>query len=473
MVKLYPYQKELVHKSRRLISKGSKGVLIQSPPGSGKSFVIAKIAKQATDKGNNVLFIVHRRELVEQIKETFELAGVNNDFTTIMTVGKVVNRLDSLPTPSIVITDETHHSRAATYKKIYNHYENAIRLGFTATPWRMNGKGFTDIYDSIVHGEQVNWLIDNEFLAPFDYYAPNLTDLEALKKSSTGDYTKKSMDDAVSRAIFGDVVKHYKELAKDKKTILYAHSVEASKELAQTFINNGINAVHADAKTSEIEREKIMNEFKSGDIEVLCNVDLVSEGFNVPDCSCVILVRPTASLVLYLQQSMRALRYQKDKKATIIDHVGNFSFHGLPNDEREWTINGRDKKTRKNNTENETPIKQCLYCHMINHAKVRFCSGCGEEFPIEDNEMKVIEDAKLEKIDTFKIETNYESVRFKKEFGSKKVSELETIDDYYLFAKARGYKDAWIKFQRPELERMSWPRFNHMINVLEEKHNIK
>lgn len=472
MVKLYPYQEDLVNETRNLIAKGSKGVLIQSPPGSGKSVVIAMIAKQATDKGNHVLFIVHRKELVEQIKETFKLVGVNNDFTTIMTVGKVANRLDTLTQPKIIITDETHHSRAATYRKIYDYHSNAIRLGFTATPWRMNGKGFTDIYDSIVHGEQVDWLIDNNFLAPFDYYAPNLTDLEALKKSSTGDYTKKSMDNAVSRAIFGDVVKHYKELANGKKTILYAHSVEASKELAQTFIDNGINATHADAKTSKVEREKIMDGFKNGDIEVLCNVDLVSEGYDVPDCSCVILVRPTASLVLYLQQSMRAMRYQKGKKATIIDHVGNISIHKQPNYPHEWTIESRDKKTKKNNTDNELPIKQCLYCYRINHANVRFCEGCGEEFPIEENEMQVIEDAKLEKIDTFNIETNYEKVRFKKEYGSKKVEELETIDDYYLFAKARGYKDGWIKFQHPSLESMSWPSFYGKMKQLKIKYNI-
>lgn len=472
MIKLYPYQKELVQETRKSILNGSKGVLIQSPPGSGKSIVIATIAKNATDKGNHVLFIVHRKELVNQIKDTFKVMGVDEKFSTIMTVGKVANRLDSLPIPTIIITDETHHSSAATYRKIYNHYSNAFRLGFTATPWRMNGKGFTDIYDDIVHGKQVNWLIDNNFLAPFDYYAPALADIESLKKSSTGDYTKKSMDNAVSRVIFGDVVKHYKQLAEGKKTILYAHSVEASIELAKTFRDKGINAIHADAKTPQAERDDIMERFKGGDIEVLCNVDLVSEGYDVPDCSCVILVRPTASLVLYLQQSMRALRYQKDKKAIIIDHVGNYDMHKFPNSDREWTIEDRQNQSKKGNTENEMPIKQCEYCHMINHAKSKVCSGCGENLPIEESEIKVLEDAKLEKLDTFKVKTDYGIVRIRKEYGNKKVEDLKTIDDLFLFAKARNYKDAWIKFQHPKLKNASWPLFHSEIKKLKQKYNL-
>lgn len=471
MIKLYPYQKDLVKQARELISKGSTGVLIQSPPGSGKSIVIASIAKSATNKGNHVLFIVHRKELVTQIKQTFKEMGVNETYTTVMTVGKVANRLDKLPYPTIIITDESHHSRAATYRKIYDYYSKAIRLGFTATPWRMSGKGFTDIYDDIIHGKQVDWLINNKFLAPFEYYAPTLTDIDALKKSSTGDYTKKSMDQAVSKVIFGDVVKHYKALANGRKTILYAHSVESSMEIAQTFRSRGINAIHADAKTPPKERDSIMKSFRKGEIEVLCNVDLVSEGFNVPDCSCVILVRPTASLVLYLQQAMRAMRYQDNKDAIIIDHVGNYSIHGLPNTERIWSIEDKEVK-QSNKSNNEIPIKHCLNCHIVNHSVARHCVGCNEEFPIESSEMETIDDAKLEKIDAFKFKTSYEIIRLKKEYQDKRVEDLETIDDLFLFAKARGFKDSWVKFQSPRLKNMNWPNFYAEIKKLKLKYNI-
>lgn len=471
-LQLYPHQTTLIEEARSYIANGSDGVLIQSPPGSGKSVIIAKIAKYATDKGNHVLFIVHRKELVRQIEETFELVGVSKELSTVMTVGKVANRLDQLPPPTIIITDETHHSRAATYKKVYDYHSQAIKLGFTATPWRMSGKGFTDIYDTIIHGKQVDWLITNKFLAPFHYYAPTLTEIDTLKKASTGDYTKKSMDQAVSKVIFGDIVKHYKELANGRKTILYAHSVEASVEIMQAFQDAGINAIHADAKTPPKERDSIMNRFKSGDIEVLCNVDLVSEGFNVPDCSCVILVRPTASLVLYLQQSMRSMRYQDGKDAIIIDHVGNYAMHGLPDTYREWSIEDQVKGTRKNNTANELPIKQCPTCHMVNHSNVRICVGCGEEFPIEQSTLETLEDSKLEKIDSFKFQADYEAIRLKAEYGNKKIEELKTVEDYFLFAKARGHKDAWIKFQHPSLKDMSWPAFYGTLKPLKQKYNL-
>lgn len=469
LFKLYDYQKKLVNEARNSIANGSKGVLIQSPPGSGKSIVIAEMAKLATNKNNHVLFIVHRKELVEQIKETFNQMNVPDKFSTVMTVGKVANRLDELPYPSIIITDESHHSRAKTYRKIYDHYSNAFRLGFTATPWRMSGKGFKDIYDDLILGESVEWLIKNEFLAPYEYYAPTLAELDSLKKTSTGDFSKKSMDKAIKSAIFGDVVKHYKELATGKKAILYAHSVEASRELAESFKLSGINAIHADSNTPERERNEIMNDFRSGKIEVLCNVDLISEGFNVPDCSCVILVRPTASLVLFLQQAMRSMRYQKGKKAIIIDHVGNYVVHGLPDTHHDWSIEDREKKKRSNNTQNELPIKQCLSCHSVNHSHNKYCDGCGEEFPIESSEIEQV-DAELQKINSLDFKVDYEAIRIKKEFGSKRIEDLETLEDYYLFAKSRNYKETWIKFKFPNMDRMGWGEFYGRLSPLKDKY---
>lgn len=457
----------MVNEARNAIANGSKGVLIQSPPGSGKSVIIATIAKLATDKKNHVLFIVHRKELVEQIQNTFSRQQVDEQYTTIMTVGKVANRLDRLPYPSIIITDETHHSRAKTYKKIYDYYSKSFRLGFTATPWRMNGKGFTDIYDEMIRGKEVDWLIENNFLAPFDYYAPTLADLEKLKTSSHGDYTKKSMDDAVSNAIFGDVVEHYKHLANGRKAILYAHSIEASKRLAETFNEKGIKAIHADSKTPPKERSEIMDKFRKGEIPVLCNVDLISEGFDVPDCSCVILVRPTASLVLYLQQSMRSMRYQKGKRAIIIDHVGNYARHGLPNTEHEWTIKSRAKKKKR---EVDTlPVKNCPSCHAVNHSRVRFCYMCGEEFQTDQSDKQQV-DAELQRIDEVKFKTDYRKIRLKQKYANKKVEELETLEDFYLFAMARNYKLGWIKFQYPPLRSADFITLHSQLKPIKEKY---
>ena len=360
------------------------------------------------NNGGHVLFFVHRRELIEQIEESFIQQDVNLEHTTIMTVGKVANRLDKLPKPTLIICDEGHHSRAKTYEKIFDYYKDVPRLGFTATPWRLNGRGFDDIYDEMIEGQSVQWLIDNKFLAPYKYYSVNSIDLEKLKKSSTGDFTSQSMDDAIGKTIFGDAVSAYKKYANGQKTIIYAHSVDASKHLADEFTRAGIAAKHADAKTPKAERDKIMSDFKSGDLKIISNVDLISEGFNVPDCSCVMMIRPTASLVFFIQQSMRCMRYRPDKTATIIDMVANYQNHGLPSDEREWTLGNR-----KN--ENKIKVKECDFCHGVfmrkdwqpacdfdRHPRWA-CPSCYELLPYQvrdagTREKKVLKDVELEEI---------------------------------------------------------------------------
>lgn len=440
-----------------------------SPAGSGKSVVIAEIARLTTVKKNHVLFIVHRKELAEQIEQTFNKNEVDMDFVTIMTVGKAVNRLGKLPEPSLIITDETHHSRAKSYLKIYEFYNNAYRLGFTASPWRMNGKGFKDVYDTMIEGPDVQWLINNGFLAPFRYFAPNLADLSKLKKSSTGDYSKKSMDSAIKKAVFGDVVSHYRKLADGQQAILYAHSVEASKQLAETFKNNNINAVHADSKTNKVEREQIMAKFRKGNIKVLCNVDLISEGFDVPDCTVVILVRPTASLVMHIQQSMRSMRFKPNKTATIIDHVNNYKLHGLPNVDREWTIEDRKKQKKKQNDAIATT--ECPHCFAVIQANSDICPMCGQKIMTEtkEKELETI-NAELTEVNQEKFKVDYSKIKLMKKYQNKDKSDLETLDDYYLFAKARGYKDGWLKFNVEELKQLNWPQFYSKIKLLKNKY---
>lgn len=346
MFQLFDYQQDLIDKARNALAAGNQGVLIVSPPGSGKSVVISEIAKLTVKKGGHVLFFVHRQELVKQIKDSFKQQGVDLNHCTILTVGKVANRLNILAKPDLIIVDESQHSRAKTYQKIFNYYSDVPRLGFTGSPWRLSGKGFKDIYSAMVLGPTAKWLIENKKLAPFTVYGYQLGDKSTLKSGSTGDYTKKSLNNYTKSIIHGDIVKSRLKFAKDRKTIIYCHSTSFSKEVAQSFRDAGINAVHADAKTPESKRDKIMVDFKEGKIKILCNVDLVSEGFNVPDCSCVVLLRPTQSLVIYLQQSMRAMRYQPNKHAIIIDQVGNFERFGLPDTDYKWTLEDREKHPR-------------------------------------------------------------------------------------------------------------------------------
>ncbi|MCT7832364.1 MAG: DEAD/DEAH box helicase family protein, partial [Lactobacillus crispatus] len=174
MFQLFDYQQDLIDKARNALAAGNQGVLIVSPPGSGKSVVISEIAKLTVKKGGHVLFFVHRQELVKQIKDSFKQQGVDLNHCTILTVGKVANRLNILAKPDLIIVDESQHSRAKTYQKIFNYYSDVPRLGFTGSPWRLSGKGFKDIYSAMVLGPTAKWLIENKKLAPFTVYGYQL-----------------------------------------------------------------------------------------------------------------------------------------------------------------------------------------------------------------------------------------------------------------------------------------------------------
>ena len=395
MFKLFDYQLDLIDRARKQIA--DKNVMIVSPPGSGKSVVISEIAKSATKRNGHVLFLVHRKELIDQITNSFKFNEVDMSKVDLLTVGKAKNRLDELTKPTLIITDEGHHGKASTYQAIYNYFEDVPRLGFTATAWRMNGSGFTDTYDVMVEGKSVQWLIDNQRLANCRYYSLLSIDTSKLK-TRNGEYTSLSIDEAFGKAIYGNVVKEYRQLADGQKAILYAHSIEASKSFSNDFNQAGIVSIHVDSKTPKNERERIMQAFRDGEIQVLCNVDLISEGFDVPDCTVTILCRPTKSLVLYLQQSMRSMRYQPDKTAIIIDCVVNWQIHGLPYTPHNWQeyFQGGWKKARK--TENTIQAKQCPDCSAMWPLNQSVCDMCGYSFGERDQDEKERIEAELVEI---------------------------------------------------------------------------
>ncbi|GBD74215.1 hypothetical protein TEHN7126_2243 [Tetragenococcus halophilus subsp. halophilus] len=446
MFKLYDYQQNLVDRARNSLAKGNKGVMIISPPGSGKSVVIAEIARLTIKKGGHVLFFVHRKELIKQISESFEAQGVDLSHATIMTVGKVANRIGKIPKPTLIICDESHHSRAKTYQKILDYYGDVPRLGFTATPYRLNGAGFDDIYDDMIVGPSVEWLIKNNKLADYDYYSANLFDNEKLKKSSTGDYTNNSISNSMRPTIYGDIIKHWKKLANNKQTIVYAHDIEHSKKIAEEFRNAGINAKHADSKTPKSERDHIMNDFKTGRIKILCNVGLVDEGFDIKECECCVIARPTESLVFHLQATMRCMRYLPEKKGVIIDHAGNYASLGLPDTLHHWSLKGREKRKGKQREPELDKYTTCDVCSAVfDKEENTTCPICGHEIETEnESELKIDRNAELEKVDTqnFQMKTNY--------VITKKPEELTTVEELKTYAKAKGYKPGWIYFQQKQ-----------------------
>lgn len=291
-MELRAYQKNLLNKTRQAYLQGYKSPCIVAPCGAGKTVIMSDMAKKATKKNNRVLFLVHRKELKDQTIDTLKWWGADMDYIEVGMVQTIVRRLEKTKKPNLIITDENHHALAKSYRKIYDYFPGARLVGFTATPIRLNGSGLGDVNDVLIEGPTVDELIEWKNLAPFKYYAPKLVDTNKLRIRA-GDFVKKDIDELFNNKIYGDVVTHYNKLSKNKKAIVYCSGIKQSKEVAKVFNENGIPAKHIDGNTNKEDRDKAIEDFRKGKIVVLTNVDIVSEGFDIPDCNTSILLRPT------------------------------------------------------------------------------------------------------------------------------------------------------------------------------------
>ena len=427
-IKLREYQAELIGKIRFAILHGSKSIVSVLGCGGGKSVIQAEIAHSATDKGNRVLFLVHRKELCEQITNTFTAQGVDMDRCSVSMVQTVSRHIDKLPEPQIIITDEAHHSTANSYKKIYEAFPNALRLGFTATPCRLNAGGLGEVYDKLITSVTTQWLIENNYLSPYKYYSVKLADTSGLHIKA-GDYKADEVAELMQNSeIYGETVKQWEKLAKNKKTIAYCASVEAAEETAEQFRQAGYTAASLSGSTPKELRAQIMQDFRDSKIMILTNCELFGEGLDVPDCECTVLLRPTQSLTLYIQQSMRSMRYMPGKTAIIIDHVGNCYLHGLPDDNREWTLEPKKKQ------QNMVKIRECPNCYAVYPPTKQKCPYCGYAAvkEIQRKEKKTVE------IDLVEMQRQ-------EDIKNTKYSDLkaESWSDVERIRKARGYKIQW------------------------------
>lgn len=428
---LREYQAELINRIHQAWGEGFKAPCVVLPCGGGKSIIVAEIAKKVTAEGKNVLFLVHRKELCEQIENTFYRQGVDMHHCWVAMVQTACRHLSETPCPALIITDENHHAKATSYRKIYDHFSGVKRLGVTATPIRLDGSGLKDVNDKLIVGVSAKWLIKNNYLSPYDYYAP-LVDLPKLH-TRNGDYVQSEVSDYFKKQkIHGDVIKYYRKLADGKQAICYCPTIEFSELTVAKFNSNGITAAHIDGTTPKTERADIIERFRQGKIKILCNVDLISEGFDVPDCECAILLRPTKSLTLFIQQSMRCIRYKPGKQAIIIDHVGNVKLHGLPDADREWTLEGKPKRKGQKRENEEKSVVICRDCFATLPANTAICPFCGYKFrdrnPAQDKQ------AQLVKI-TNRVMTFLTP------------NECSTMKELQAYAKLHGYKPGWAYYQ--------------------------
>lgn len=422
-MQLYDYQLDLIERVRAAWRAGYRRPCIVLPCGGGKSVICADMAKRTTDRGKRVLFLVHRRELCEQIEATFRAYGANMERCSVEMVQTVSRHPDRIDPPALIITDENHHCLASGYRKIYEAFPEARCVGVTATPVRLNGGGLGEINDVLIEGVSAKWLIDHERLSPYDCYAPQVADLSGLR-TRNGDYAAEDIARAMDKPkIYGDVIRYYRELADGKKAICYCATIEHSTAVCDAFNAEGIPCYHIDGKTSKSEREEAVRAFRDGSVKILCNVDLISEGFDVPDCGVSILLRPTKSLTLYIQQAMRCMRYMPGKRAVILDHVGNVHRHGLPDMERKWSL---DPKPPAKKEKNAVSVRQCTRC-FYTHEPAPVCPNCGFVYQKTEREIKEEKAVKLQKIVAAYASPN----------------ECGNTSELYAFAKAKGYKPGW------------------------------
>ena len=353
-IKLFDYQedmKERIEKALRL----HRSVMAQMPTGTGKTYLLTAVIDSFVSNNpmEKVWIVAHRRELVSQIDETvrkFHSYSASNTSSLLssvkaMSIQWLMRHYDEIEEePGMIVIDEAHHALAKTYKEMWERFPKAKFLGLTATPCRLNGKGFTDLFDVLVQSWGVPEFISKGRLATYDFVSiksDGVTQrlIDSLqKRGADGDYQNKEMDMLLNKKPSIDrLYRSLEEFGKDRKGIVYAINISHAQKITKLYQEHGVKAIAIDSKTPAAERQQDIEAFKKGDIQVLVNVDIFSEGFDCPDVEFVQLARPTLSLAKYLQMVGRGLRIAKGKKnCVIIDNVGLYRVFGLPSQVWNW-----------------------------------------------------------------------------------------------------------------------------------------
>lgn len=455
-ITLRSYQIALVERTRANFIVGRARQLLVLPTGGGKTVCFSYMAGAARSKNLRVWILAHRVELLEQISKTLRafqiphgmiapgFLGDRRQQVQVASVFALARRLDRYAAPDLIIVDEAHHAIAkSTWGTVIQAFPKARLLGVTATPIRLSGEGLGDLFECMVQGPTVADLIEQGALSPYRLFAPSGVDLSGVH-SKMGDFVRGELAGAMDkRSITGDAVSHYTKLAPGKRAIAFCVSVEHAEHVAAQFREAGIPAASIDGGMDKTLRQSVLASFSAGDLRVLTSCDLVSEGFDVPAIEVAILLRPTQSLGLYLQQVGRALRIFPGKaEAIILDHAGNVKRHGLPDEDRLWSLDGKAKKRAAKPS--EVPVKTCPKCFATVASAATHCL-CGHAL--------VAVARVVEQVEGHLEEVNVEQARRE---AKALQGRAQTEADLVALGKSRGMK-------RPEL----WAR--HVIRTRHAK----
>ena len=444
---LRPYQQGLEQRTREAL-RTARRVILQSPTGSGKTVLISSMIGKAQERGKSAVFVVHRRELLDQVSKALWTAEVphgliaggatqTRDRVQVATIQTLARRVESMDAPDLLVIDEAHHSVAATYLKVLDAWRTAYVVGLTATPARTDGRGLGDVFESIVLGPRVAWLIEQGYLSRFRTLAPpSQVDTEGVHRRY-GDFAKGEIEARVDRpVIVGDAIEHYRSLVRGP-CLVYCVSRSHAHHVEEAYRSHGIDAHYCAGDTLPKERKRIVEGFRSGRPPVIVSVDLFGEGLDCPGMAAVQLLRPTQSLGLHLQQVGRVLRPDEGKDvALILDHVGNSLRHGLPDWDREWSLEG--VATKPGAGESAPPIRSCPNCFSVYDARLPVCPVCGAAPPLPDRQPEQV-DGKLEEIDSEALR-----LRQQRKYEERRADGLEALTR---LAIERGYKPGWAAFR--------------------------
>jgi superfamily II DNA or RNA helicase len=446
MINLREYQKLIVHYCRESFRKGNNFPLVQLPTGGGKSIIFCWIVSEMQRNNKRCLILTHRQELLIQIFKhlrnfDIEPGIIKSGFDSVIhnpiqiaSVQTLANRLELFNENhfDLIISDEHHHAVTESQWGRIIEFFKCRKIGFTATPIRLDGQGLGiskgGFCDDLIQGISVRELISEGFLVEPKVYAPVMIDLTGVK-TIAGDFDKKEINYRIDKpSITGDALENYRKYASGRKAVIFCTSIKHAENVAVYFNKNRIPAheIHGESKN----REEIMQKFSSGEIQILTNCDLIGEGVDIPDISCVIMLRPTKSESLFLQQAGRGLRLADGKNDCIIlDHVGNTMRHGHPIADREWSLEGRKKRKK---ADDYVAVNQCEKCYYVYPSAVS-CPSCRHIKPVQPRKIKEKSGELAE-------------IAAEKKHKRMQIGMARDRESLEKIAKERGYKAGWVDY---------------------------
>lgn len=471
-MELRDYQQQCIDGLRSAFSNKHRRVLLVAPTGAGKTVMFSYLTQKLTERGNRVLLLAHRDFLLDQIGGTLARFGIPHGFiaakrkrelchlTQVAGVHTLKNRVGKIAwQPDWIICDEAHHATAGSWDVILSAYPSARVVGVTATPQRLDGRGLGDIFEHMILGPRVQELMDGGFLSKVRYYSPKTVSTDGMR-IRMGEYDKAETERAVNtRGVTGHAVDWYRKVCEGAPAIAFCASIAHSENVAEGFRAAGYRWQALHSKMSYADNQAAIQKLGNGELHGVSSCDIISEGFDVPVVTAAILLRPTKSLGLHLQQIGRVLRPAPGKeRAIVIDHVGNvahckagvWSFnHGRAEDDREWSLGGAKKK------EKSERVGRCEQCMAIMPPTAKTCTECGHQKQVSERKPLEQVDGDLEEVTGAMRLSEEIAEEIQRKKAKAEQAQAKTLEQLIALGKSRNYRNPamWAKYV---LEARGW-----------------